>query len=326
MKVEIKVYKIFDPDLYAMSAYGIKITNLMKEALEHYVRGEYVHFHIPKSLIYDFSLKKRSVHLAMDITDPESIAFLKKNIKPRYRTAFLKSLLRGSFTTPQLGAFLSNEASNRNDTKMIKMTEFETLPNLKELTVSQKPRRIYDAPVKTEDKEEEQQELIESLKENQSSESVTDNSQTNHKQSSKVPDKKEPAKVIQENHPQQEQQTSNASQEQQSHNHEHHEQGSRKNKKKKKKKPQNQPLEDRQDKQIKPLEDKFGITVNPTKQENTPPAPPEPEYEEFKLEEEKDPQEHEEQSLILEDVNVVEDDNGNEEETFRGFDSMINNY
>ena len=166
MKVEIKVYKIFDPDLYAMSAYGIKITNLMKEALEHYVRGEYVHFHIPKSLIYDFSLKKRSVHLAMDITDPESIAFLKKNIKPRYRTAFLKSLLRGSFTTPQLGAFLSNETSNRNDTKMIKMTEFETLPNLKELTVSQKPRRIYDAPVKTEGKEEEQQELIENLKEN----------------------------------------------------------------------------------------------------------------------------------------------------------------
>ena len=325
MKVEIKVYKIFDPDLYAMSAYGIKITNLMKEALEHYVRGEYVHFHIPKSLIYDFSLKKRSVHLAMDITDPESIAFLKKNIKPRYRTAFLKSLLRGSFTTPQLGAFLSNEASNRNDTKMIKMTEFETLPNLKELTVSQKPRRIYDAPVKTEDKEEEQQELIDNLKENQSSENVAENSQTTHKQPSKVPDKKEPTKVIQEKHPQQEQRASNASQEQQPQN---HEQGSRKNKKKKKKKLQTQPtqpLEDKQTKPTKPLEDKFGITVNPTKQENTPPAPSEPEYEEFKLEEEKDPQEHEEQGLVLEDVNVVED-NGDEEETFRGFDSMINKY
>ena len=322
MKVEIKVYKIFDPDLYAMSAYGIKITNLMKEALEHYVRGEYVHFHIPKSLIYDFSLKKRSVHLAMDITDPESIAFLKKNIKPRYRTAFLKSLLRGSFTTPQLGAFLSNETSNRNDTKMIKMTEFETLPNLKELTVSQKPRRIYDAPVKTEDKEEEQQELIENLKENQSSESLADKSQTTHKQPSKVSDKKELAKVSQEKRPQQEQHTSNESQEQQPQN---HEQGSRKNKKKKKKKPQNQPLEDRQDKQTKPLEDKFGITVNPTKQENVSSTPPEPEYEEFKLEEEKDPQDHEEQGLVLEDVNIVED-NGDEEETFRGFDSMINNY
>lgn len=325
MKVEIKVYKIFDPDLYAMSAYGIKITNLMKEALEHYVRGEYVHFHIPKSLIYDFSLKKRSVHLAMDITDPESIAFLKKNIKPRYRTAFLKSLLRGSFTTPQLGAFLSNEASNRNDTKMIKMTEFETLPNLKELTVSQKPRRIYDAPVKTEDKEEEQQELIENLKENQSSENVADNSQTTHKQPSKVPDKKEPAKVIQEKRPQQEQPTSNESQEQQPQN---HEQGSRKNKKKKKKKFQTQPtqpLEDKQTKPTKPLEDKFGITVNPTKQQDTPSTSPKPEYEEFKLEEEKDPQEHEEQGLVLEDVNIVED-NGDEEDTFRGFDSMINNY
>ena len=310
MKVEIKVYKIFDPDLYAMSAYGIKITNLMKEALEHYVRGEYVHFHIPKSLIYDFSLKKRSVHLAMDITDPESIAFLKKNIKPRYRTAFLKSLLRGSFTTPQLGAFLSNEASNRNDTKMIKMTEFETLPNLKELTVSQKPRRIYDAPVKTEDKEEEQQELIESLKGEQTPEKAEEKPQTHHKQPSK--------------NPSQEQHASNTSQEQGSRNYEQG-QGSRKNKKKKKKKPQNQSLEHRQDKQTKPLEDKFGITVNPTKQENVSSTPLEPEYEEFKLEEEKDPQEHEEQGLVLEDVNVVED-NGDEEDTFRGFDSMINNY
>ena len=323
MKVEIKVYKIFDPDLYAMSAYGIKITNLMKEALEHYVRGEYVHFHIPKSLIYDFSLKKRSVHLAMDITDPESIAFLKKNIKPRYRTAFLKSLLRGSFTTPQLGAFLNNEASNRNDTKMIKMTEFETLPNLKELTVSQKPRRIYDAPVKTEDKEE-QEELIENLKGEQAPEKAEENSQTHHKQPSKNPEK-EPTKTSQEKHPSQEQHASNASQEQQPQN---HEQSSRKNKKKKKKKFQTQPtqpLEDKQTKPTKPLEDKFGITVNPTKQENIPPAPPEPEYEEFKLEEEKDPQEHEEQGLVLEDVNIVED-NGDEEETFRGFDSMINNY
>lgn len=319
MKVEIKVYKIFDPDLYAMSAYGIKITNLMKEALEHYVRGEYVHFHIPKSLIYDFSLKKRSVHLAMDITDPQSIAFLKKNIKPRYRTAFLKSLLRGSFTTPQVGAFLNNEESNRKDTKMIKLTEFETLPNLKELTVSQKPRRIYDAPVKDDDKKEKQQKLIENLKEKQSSEDVVDSPRTHHKQPSKTPDKEETTKAVQEKHPQQEQHTPNLSQGQHLQN---HEQDSRKNKKKKKKK---FPTQSQEDRQAKPLEDKFGITVNPTKQENASSTSPEPKYEEFKLEEEKDPQEHDEQGLVLEDVNIVED-NGDEEDTFRGFDSMINNY
>lgn len=319
MKVEIKVYKIFDPDLYAMSAYGIKITNLMKEALEHYVRGEYVHFHIPKSLIYDFSLKKRSVHLAMDITDPQSIAFLKKNIKPRYRTAFLKSLLRGSFTTPQVGAFLNNEESNRKDTKMIKLTEFETLPNLKELTVSQKPRRIYDAPVKDDDKKEKQQELIENLKEKQPSEDVVDSPRTHHKEPSKTPDKEETTKAVQEKHPQQEQHTPDLLQGQHLQN---HEQGSRKNKKKKKKK---FPTQSQEDRQVKPLEDKFGITVNPTKQENTSSTSPEPKYEEFKLEEEKDPQEHDEQGLVLEDVNIVED-NGDEEDTFRGFDSMINNY
>lgn len=302
MKVEIKIYKIFDPDLYAMSAYGIKITNLMKEALEHYVRGEYVHFHIPKSLIYDFSLKKRSVHLAMDITDPESIAFLKKNIKPRYRTAFLKSLLRGSFTTPQLGAFLSNEESNRKDTKMIKFTEFETLPNLKELTVSQNPRRIYDAPPKPKDEEkkEKQQKLVNELKGSEvQTDIVDDKPQVHQEKPSEVYVEKDLEKSTQQKSdvPASPQQNP---QEQEKNIH-------KKNKKKKKKdkKPQTQPLED-----------KFGIVVNPTQQTPTPPA----HETEFKLEEEKDPQEE----LVLEDVNVVE--GNNDENTFKGFESMINNY
>ena len=308
MKVEIKIYKIFDPDLYAMSAYGIKITNLMKEALEHYVRGEYVHFHIPKSLIYDFSLKKRSVHLAMDITDPESIAFLKKNIKPRYRTAFLKSLLRGSFTTPQLGAFLSNEESNRKDTKMIKFTEFETLPNLKELTVSQNPRRIYDAPPKPKDEEkkEKQQKLVDELKGNEAQTDIVDDKpQVRQEKPSEV--------YVEKDLEESTQQKSDAPTSPQERNPQEQEKNiHKKNKKKKKKekKPQTQPLED-----------KFGIVVNPTQQTPTPPA----HETEFKLEEEKDPQDSE---LVLEDVNVVEDNNddSNDDSTFKGFDSLINNF
>lgn len=305
MKVEIKIYKIFDPDLYAMSAYGIKITNLMKEALEHYVRGEYVHFHIPKSLIYDFSLKKRSVHLAMDITDPESIAFLKKNIKPRYRTAFLKSLLRGSFTTPQLGAFLSNEESNRKDTKMIKFTEFETLPNLKELTVSQNPRRIYDAPPKPKDEEkkEKQQKLVNELKGSEvQTDIVNDKPQVRQEKPSEVYVEKDLKESTQQKSDAQTSPQEQNPQEQDKNIH-------KKNKKKKKKdkKPQTQPLED-----------KFGIVVNPTQQTSTPSA----HETEFKLEEEKDPQEE----LVLEDVNVVENNSDEEDTLRRGFESMINNY
>lgn len=305
MKVEIKIYKIFDPDLYAMSAYGIKITNLMKEALEHYVRGEYVHFHIPKSLIYDFSLKKRSVHLAMDITDPESIAFLKKNIKPRYRTAFLKSLLRGSFTTPQLGAFLSNEESNRKDTKMIKFTEFETLPNLKELTVSQNPRRIYDAPPKPKDEEkkEKQQKLVDELKGNEvQTDIVDDKPQVRQEKPSEVYVEKDL-----EESTQQKSDAPTLPQEQNPQEQDKNIHKKNKKKKKKDKKPQTQPLED-----------KFGIVVNPTQQTPTPPA----HETEFKLEEEKDPQEE----LVLEDVNVVENNSDEEDTLRRGFESMINNY
>lgn len=305
MKVEIKIYKIFDPDLYAMSAYGIKITNLMKEALEHYVRGEYVHFHIPKSLIYDFSLKKRSVHLAMDITDPESIAFLKKNIKPRYRTAFLKSLLRGSFTTPQLGAFLSNEESNRKDTKMIKFTEFETLPNLKELTVSQNPRRIYDAPPKPKDEEkkEKQQKLVNELKGSEvQTDIVNDKPQVRQEKPSEVYVEKDLVESTQ-----QKSDAPTSPQEQNPQEQEKNIHKKNKKKKKKDKKPQTQPLED-----------KFGIVVNPTQQAPTPPA----HETEFKLEEEKDPQEE----LVLEDVNVVENNSDEEDTLRRGFESMINNY
>ena len=301
MKVEIKIYKIFDPDLYAMSAYGIKITNLMKEALEHYVRGEYVHFHIPKSLIYDFSLKKRSVHLAMDITDPESIAFLKKNIKPRYRTAFLKSLLRGSFTTPQLGAFLSNE-----ETKMIKFTEFETLPNLKELTVSQNPRRIYDAPPKPKDEEkkEKQQKLVDELKGSEVQTDIVDDKPQVHQEK---PSEVYVEKDLEES-TQQKSDVPTSPQERNPQEQEKNIHKKNKKKKKKEKKPQTQPLED-----------KFGIVVNPTQQTPTPPA----HETEFKLEEEKDPQEPE---LILEDVNVVEDNSDEEDSLRRGFESMINNY
>ena len=305
MKVEIKIYKIFDPDLYAMSAYGIKITNLMKEALEHYVRGEYVHFHIPKSLIYDFSLKKRSVHLAMDITDPESIAFLKKNIKPRYRTAFLKSLLRGSFTTPQLGAFLSNEESNRKDTKMIKFTEFETLPNLKELTVSQNPRRIYDAPPKPKDEEkkEKQQKLVKELKGSDvQTDIVNDKPQVRQEKPSEVYVEKDLKESTQ-----QKSDTPTSPQEQNPQEQDKNIHKKNKKKKKKDKKPQTQQLED-----------KFGIVVNPTQQTPTPPA----HETEFKLEEEKDPQEE----LVLEDVNVVENNSDEEDTLRRGFESMINNY
>lgn len=308
MKVEIKIYKIFDPDLYAMSAYGIKITNLMKEALEHYVRGEYVHFHIPKSLIYDFSLKKRSVHLAMDITDPESITFLKKNIKPRYRTAFLKSLLRGSFTTPQLGAFLSNEESNRKDTKMIKFTEFETLPNLKELTVSQNPRRIYDAPPKPKDEEkkEKQQKLVDELKGSEVQTDIVDDKPQVHQEK---PSEVYVEKDLEES-TQQKSDAPTSPQERNSQEQEKNIHKKNKKKKKKEKKPQTQPLED-----------KFGIVVNPTQQTPTPPA----HETEFKLEEEKDPQDSE---LVLEDVNVVEDNNddSNDDSTFKGFDSLINNF
>ena len=184
---------------------------------------------------------------------------------------------------------------------MIKFTEFETLPNLKELTVSQNPRRIYDAPPrpKDEEKKEKQQKLVDELKGSEVQTSVVNNEklvdsqpQVSQEKPSEVHIKSDLEKSTDAPTPPQEQNSQEQEQKIQ----------------KKEKKPQTQPLED-----------KFGIVVKPTQQTPTPPA----HETEFKLEEEKDPQESE---LVLEDVNVVEDNSDEEDSLRRGFESMINNY
>lgn len=148
MKVEIKLYKTFDPDLYALNAYGISVTRLMEKALKFYVRGERVNFHIPQSLQYSLDGKKKRVHLAFTITDPESIAFLKENIKPRMRTAFLKNLLRGCLTSPQLGVYLKNKETIKKDNQVINNIYLDDLDNLMFLKPKEKPRLNYAEQIK----------------------------------------------------------------------------------------------------------------------------------------------------------------------------------
>lgn len=143
MKIEFRIYKTFDPELYALSAHGVKITKLVTTALYAYVRGEYVHFHTPRSIAYDFEGKRRFIHLAIDIKDEESIKFLKESIKPRQRTAFLKALVRGSLTTPQLGMFFRDSQTIKNETQMIKLADVEDLPNLEFLELAQEPQKNY---------------------------------------------------------------------------------------------------------------------------------------------------------------------------------------
>lgn len=148
MKVEIKLYKTFDPDLYALNAYGISVTRLMEKALKFYVRGERVNFHIPQSLQYSLDGKKKRVHLAFTITDPESIVFLKENIKPRMRTAFLKNLLRGCLTSPQLGVYLKNKETIKKDNQVINNIYLDDLDNLMFLKPKEKPRLNYAEQIK----------------------------------------------------------------------------------------------------------------------------------------------------------------------------------
>lgn len=80
----------------------------MKMSLEYFSRGKVLYFIIPECKPYNMVGHKRVIHFAMDITDKESIQFLKTQIKIRQRSAFLKTIVRTGIISPQVGVYLKH--------------------------------------------------------------------------------------------------------------------------------------------------------------------------------------------------------------------------
>ena len=138
MKVELKLYKIFDADLMSLNSNGISISALVKTALYHYARGEIVRFHVPECKSFDLEGRRRFIHIIVNIDDPVSIDFLKNQLKYRQRTAFLRTLIRECLTTQQLGAFLKNDTWIKKETDRIHQINLTTMSNVVELEFNER--------------------------------------------------------------------------------------------------------------------------------------------------------------------------------------------
>lgn len=133
MKVELKLYKTFDADLISLNSNGISISALIKTALYNYARGEITRFYVPECKPFELDGRKRFIHIAANIDDTVSIDFLKHQLKPRQRAAFLRTLLRECLITQQLGAFLKNDAWIAKETARAQEVDTSTMRNVVEL-------------------------------------------------------------------------------------------------------------------------------------------------------------------------------------------------
>ena len=144
MKFECKLYKTFDSDLISLHDNGVNVPDLMKISLSYFVRGKMVYFITKECKPYDMTGHKRYIHLATDITDEESISFLKTQIKFRQRSAFLKSLVRASIISPQVGTFIRGSTFIKKENNRLNElidTEPEYLENFTILDYDENAKR-----------------------------------------------------------------------------------------------------------------------------------------------------------------------------------------
>lgn len=120
MKVEFKLYKTFDADLISLHDNGIDIREMMKLSLAYFSKGKVLYFVVPECRPYNMIGHKRFIHLAMNVTDEESVKFLKTQIKPRQRSAFLKSIVRAGIVSPQVGPYLKHSARINEENNRLK--------------------------------------------------------------------------------------------------------------------------------------------------------------------------------------------------------------
>ena len=141
MKVELRLYKTFDADLIALNSNGISVASLMDKALRFYVKGVMLNFYVPECRPYDLDGKRRSIHLAIDVMDEDCVAFLKEELKPRQRAAFLKTLVRGCLMYPNLGVYLRHSAMIDEENKRIQALDLDNARNLDVLSFETKKKR-----------------------------------------------------------------------------------------------------------------------------------------------------------------------------------------
>lgn len=154
MRVEVRVYKLFDIDIASLMNAGFPVAAMMKEAIISFAHGTPVKYLIDRDVSFDLSCKK-SIHTAFDIPPDDEVTIrLLKSVIRGYRNTFCKMIFRNSLVIQNLQGFIGNqslfsssvkntllksEELFRGDAK--KLSEFKECNAAEPASVSQKQKR-----------------------------------------------------------------------------------------------------------------------------------------------------------------------------------------
>lgn len=154
MRVEVRVYKLFDIDIVSLMNAGFPVAAMMKEAIISFAHGTPVKYLIDQDVSFDLSCKK-SIHTAFDIPQDDEVTIrLLKSIIKGYRNMFCKMVFRNSLVIQNLQGFIGNQSLYSSSVKNTllksvelfhgdakKLSEFQECNTAEPASVSQKQKR-----------------------------------------------------------------------------------------------------------------------------------------------------------------------------------------
>ena len=110
MNVEVRFYKRFDMDLFALFDAGYPIAELMREAVQGFAHKQPIHIEINDPIFFDSNDKNTfRTRFSIPNDDIETINML-KTIKHRCRSNFCKAVLRNALVNLPLTAYFSYDS------------------------------------------------------------------------------------------------------------------------------------------------------------------------------------------------------------------------
>lgn len=114
MKATVRIYRRHDADLLQLKAGGISVGRLMNKALAAYAAGTPMKAVPPVIRPRAIESYPAALRFTLTVSDPASIRVLRQ-IRPGYRCAFLKMLVRSVLAEQTLSCFFNDPAIIRKD-------------------------------------------------------------------------------------------------------------------------------------------------------------------------------------------------------------------
>lgn len=106
--VEIRIYKRYDIDLFALAEAGYPLANMFKDSLIAYANGTPLHYYIDENITFSLNDKKSFRTRFIVPKTEEKAQYLLSKIKHGWRNSFCKMVLRNALIQQSLGCYFSD--------------------------------------------------------------------------------------------------------------------------------------------------------------------------------------------------------------------------